>query len=279
MNRCRVVRGNTPVCSLLRRDAGGRRPYTAPPPRRLPMPPTSPDSPSPVRLDRRVADLLGCSRADAQQYVEGGWVSVDGDIVEEPQALVTTQHVEVAADARLEATEPATMLLNKPEGVAFESTPALVTPATQAEGDVSGVRRLKRHFHRLTPLVPLDAEASGLVVLSQDGRVWRRLTEDYASIEQEFVVEVSGELAPYGMRKLAEGLSYQGRPLPPCKVSWQNEIRLRFAIKDVRPGQLRHMCREVGLDVVAIRRLRIGRIPLSKMPVGEWRYHPVGEKF
>lgn len=279
MNRCRVVRGNTPVCSLLRRDAGGRRPYTAPPPRRLPMPPTSPDSPSPVRLDRRVADLLGCSRADAQQYVEGGWVSVDGDIVEEPQALVTTQHVEVAADARLEATEPATMLLNKPEGVAFESTPALVTPATQAEGDVSGVRRLKRHFHRLTPLVPLDAEASGLVVLSQDGRVWRRLTEDYASIEQEFVVEVSGELAPYGMRKLAEGLSYQGRPLPPCKVSWQNEIRLRFAIKDVRPGQLRHMCREVGLDVVAIRRLRIGRISLSKMPVGEWRYHPVGEKF
>lgn len=279
MNRCRVVRGNTPVCSLLRRDAGGRRPYTAPPPRRLPMPPTSPDSPSPVRLDRRVADLLGCSRADAQQYVEGGWVSVDGDIVEEPQALVTTQHVEVAADARLEATKPATMLLNKPEGVAFESTPALVTPATQAEGDVSGVRRLKRHFHRLTPLVPLDAEASGLVVLSQDGRVWRRLTEDYASIEQEFVVEVSGELAPYGMRKLAEGLSYQGRPLPPCKVSWQNEIRLRFAIKDVRPGQLRHMCREVGLDVVAIRRLRIGRISLSKMPVGEWRYHPVGEKF
>lgn len=279
MNRCRVVRGNTPVCSPLRRDAGGRRPYTAPPPRRPPMPPTSPDSPSPVRLDRRVADLLGCSRADAQQYVEGGWVSVDGDIVEEPQALVTTQHVEVAADARLEATEPATMLLNKPEGVAFESTPALVTPATQAEGDVSGVRRLKRHFHRLTPLVPLDAEASGLVVLSQDGRVWRRLTEDYASIEQEFVVEVSGELAPYGMRKLAEGLSYQGRPLPPCKVSWQNEIRLRFAIKDVRPGQLRHMCREVGLDVVAIRRLRIGRISLSKMPVGEWRYHPVGEKF
>ena len=243
------------------------------------MPTRPPDSTDPTRLDRRVADLLGCSRADAQQYVEGGWVSVDGDTVEEPQAVITTQRVEVAADARLEATEPATMLLNKPEGVAFESTPALVTPATQAEGDVSGVRRLKRHFHRLTPLVPLDAEASGLVVLSQDGRVWRRLTEDYASIEQEFVVEVSGELAPYGMRRLAEGLSYQGRPLPPCKVSWQNEIRLRFAIKDVRPGQLRHMCREVGLDVVAIRRLRIGRISLSKMPVGEWRYHPVGEKF
>lgn len=124
------------------------------------MPTRPSDSTDPTRLDRRVADLLGCSRADAQQYVEGGWVLVDGETVEEPQAVITTQRVEVAADARLEATEPATMLLNKPEGVAFESTPALVTPATRAEGDVSGVRRLKRHFHRLTPLVPLDAEAS-----------------------------------------------------------------------------------------------------------------------
>ena len=92
-------------------------------------------------------------------------------------------------------------------------------------------------------------------------------------------MEVAGNIAPYGMARLAHGLHYRGRALAPCKVSWQNETRLRFAIKGVQPGQLRHMCQEVGLDVVSIRRLRIGRIGLSKMPVGEWRYLPVGERF
>ena len=233
----------------------------------------------PIRLDKRIAELVPCSRAEAQQYIEGGWVLVDGVVVEEPQALVATQGVELAPGARLEPIEPATILLHKPAGMDIRDTVALVTPATHTDGDLSEVRMLKRHFHRLTPLMPLDTEASGLLVLTQDGRVRRRLTEDYALIEQEFVVEVTGNLAPYGMARLASGMHYLGKALPPCKVSWQSETRLRFAIKAVQPGQLRHMCREVGLDVVSIRRLRIGRIALSRMPVGEWRYLPVGERF
>ena len=176
-------------------------------------------------------------------------------------------------------SEPATMLLHKPAGVAFDAVRPLVTPASHAEGDASGIEVLDRHFGHLKPMMPLDGEASGLVVLTQDGRVARRLNDDGARIEQEFLVEVSGQTGPYTLSRLSRGLSYQGRVLPPCKVSWQNEIRLRFAIKDVRPGQLRHMCAEVGLDVVAIRRLRIGRIGLNKMPPGEWRYSPVGDRF
>ena len=236
-----------------------------------------------VRLAKRVADLMRCSRTEAEQYVEGGWVSVDGQVVEEPQRMVTAETIEIDPEARLEATEPATVLLHKPAGFdAIEGrNPAasLVTPATRWADDASGLRVLKRHFIRLTPLVPLDADASGLMVLTQDGRVWRRLTEDAAQIEQEFIVETSGEIAPYGLRRLNHGLRYRGAELLPCKVSWQNEIRLRFAIKAVQPGQLRDMCAQVGLEVVAIRRIRIGRIPLAKMPVGEWRYLPVGERF
>src|SRR3546814_12951328 len=105
------------------------------------------------------------------------------------------------------------------------------------------------------------------MVLTQDGRVWRRLTEDRDEIEQEYIVEVSGEIAPYGLRKLNHGLHYGGRALPPCKVSWQNEIRLRSALKGLQGGQLRDTCAQVGLDVVAIRRIRIGRIPLARLPV------------
>lgn len=237
----------------------------------------------PVRLAKRVADLAHCSRIAAEQYIKGGWVRVDGRVVEIPHLLVTDEAVSIDPDALLEAVEPATLLLHKPAGfdTISGSNPAaaLVAPETHWAEDPSGVRLLERHFQRLTPLVPLDRDASGLMVLTQDGRVWRRLTEDQDLIEQEFVVEVSGEIAPYGLRKLNHGLHYNGRPLPPCKVSWQNEIRLRFALKGVQGGQLRDMCAQVGLGVVAIRRLRIGKVSLAKLPAGNWRYLPVGDRF
>ena len=242
----------------------------------------------PVRLAQRVAELTGCPRGDAELYIQNGWVSVDGRVVEAPNHPVTDERVTLADDARLEPAEPATILLHKPAGydAILERRPAaaLVTPASHWADDPSGVRLLRRHFLRLTPLVPLDTEASGLMVFSQDGRVWRRLTEDAAEIEHEYLVEVRGDPAPYSLRKLNHGLSYGGRELPPCTVSWQNETRLRFAIKDVRNGQLRDMCAQVGLEVLSIRRLRIGRIPIGKgpegaMPPGQWRYLPAGEKF
>ena len=238
---------------------------------------------TPVRLAKQVSELARCSRIEAEQYIKGGWVSVNGRVVEDPAHPVTTETVTIDPAAQLEAVEPATILLHKPVGYdtisGRKAAAGLVQPETRWDEDPSGVRLLERHFHRLTPLVPLDAEASGLMVLTQDGRVWRRLTEDGDEIEQEFLVEVSGDIGPYGLRKLNHGLHYTGRALPPCKVSWQNEIRLRFALKGVQGGQLRDMCGQVGLGVVAIRRLRIGKISLAKMPVGAWRYLPVGERF
>lgn len=242
----------------------------------------------PLRLAQRVCELFGVSRAEAEQFIRNGWVSVNGEVVELPQHRVTDERVELDPDARLDAVEPATILLHKPSGYdAIEGArPAssLVTADTRWPDDPSGERVLHRHFHRLTPLVSMDAEASGLIVLSQDGRVWRRLTEDAALIEHEYVVEVSGEMAPYGLQKLANGFEFKGRRPSPSKVSWQNETRLRVAIKGVQDGQLRHMCAQVGLDVVSIRRLRIGKVGLGKgpngaMPPGMWRYLPVGEKF
>jgi 23S rRNA pseudouridine2604 synthase len=237
----------------------------------------------PSRLSRRVAELARCSRTDADRYIEGGWVTVDGEVVESPQHPVADECIEIDPKAVLEATEQATLLLHKPAGFdAFGRNSAaatLATPDTRWADDPSGIRVLQRHFIRLTPLVPLDAEASGLMVLTQDGRAWRRLTEDADQIEQEFIVEVSGEIAPYGLRRLNHGLSYRGRELPPCKVSWQSEQRLRFAIRAAQPGQIRDMCAQVALQVTAMRRLRIGKVSLGKMPAGEWRYLPSGDKF
>jgi 23S rRNA pseudouridine2604 synthase len=235
------------------------------------------------RLAKRVASITGCSRNEAEQYIEGGWVTVDGEVIEFPQHKVSGERVEIDPAARLQAAEPATLLLHKPPGFDAIDGPqpasALATATARWPDDPSSVRLLRRHFQHLTPLMALDREASGLLVLSQDGRVWRRLTEDGAGIEQEFVVEVSGRIDADGLQRLAHGLRYRGWPMPPCKVSWQSETRLRFAIKAVQPGQLGEMCAQVGLQAVAIRRLRIGKVSLGKMPPGQWRYLPPGERF
>jgi len=235
------------------------------------------------RLAKCVVELAHCSRREAEELIEGGWVSVDGVVVEEPQFMVSTQVVAIDPAAKPGAIEPATLLLHKPAGVEMlagsEAAVSLVRPDTQSALDDSGTRRLKRHLRGLTPLMPLEREASGLLVLSQDVGVARRLMEEGHQIEQEFIVEVSGEIVPYGLARLNHGLSYKGRALPPCKVSWQNEVRLRFALKGVLAGQLRDVCRQVGLNVVAQRRIRIGRIPLGKIAAGEWRYLPGGARF
>ena len=232
-----------------------------------------------ISLTQRVAHLCACSYSDAEQTIEDGGVSVDGTLVSDPHRTVTDEKIEIDPAAHPDAIEPATVLLHKPVGTLFENTAALVRPDHRWADDPSAVRMLPRHFKSLTPLMPLERDASGLIVLSQDGRIWRRLTEDAVEIEQEFIVEVRGEAKPYALGILARGLSYNGRELSPCKVSWQNEIRLRFAIHNVQQGQLHYMCNEAGFEVVSIRRIRIGRIPLTKLPVGEWRVLPAGERF
>jgi 23S rRNA pseudouridine2604 synthase len=234
----------------------------------------------PIRLSRRVIELAGCSRSQAAQYIEGGWVRVDGEIVDAPQHPVhAAQRVELDPDATLTPTEPATLLVHRPAELDPAALASMVTPESRAASDATGIRLLRRHFARLAEAFPLEARTSGLAVLTQDGRLLRRVQDEGERIEQEFVVEVSGEIAPYGLQKLMHGLSVDGRVLPPAKVSWQSETKLRFALKGVRPGQLAAMCAQVGLQVVASRRLRIGRVPLGRMALGEWRYLPTSERF
>ena len=228
-----------------------------------------------VRLSKRLAELLSCSRSEAEQYIEGGWVLVDGLVVEEQGCRVQPQQaIELLPQASLAAPAPVTILLHKPAGCDMDKSPVaqLITPENHAADDRSGTRFIKRHLRDLTLAAPLEAHASGLLVLTQDWRIARKLIDDAAKIEQEFIVEVSGELAEDGLKLLNHGLRFNGRELPPIKVSWQNETRLRFALKGPQPDQLKRMCEMVGLKVLATKRIRIGRLPMAGLQAGQWRY-------
>ncbi|MDB6060373.1 MAG: RNA-binding domain protein [Verrucomicrobiaceae bacterium] len=233
----------------------------------------------PIRLSKRLIELVGCSRREAELYIEGGWVLVDGMVVEEPQFKIEQQRVELHPDAVLTLPEPVTLLVHLRAGEAPAAALAALSAATRWPDDASGMRQLKNHFTRLTPLVALPAEASGLHVLTQDYRVQRKLTEDLNKLEQEYVVEVSGDIQSNGLKRLNQSFNHGGAVLPACKVSWQNETRLRIAVKNPQPGQLLKLCESVGLQVLTMKRIRIGGVPMSKLQPGQWRYLTAKERF
>ena len=236
----------------------------------------------PVRLSKRLVELISCSRREAELYIAGGWVMVDGQMVDKPQFMVSQQEkIELHPDASLAPVAPVTILFHQPPvtGMDANSAQQLIRADTRAADDLSGIRITQQHFARLKQGIALEQNASGLLVFTQDLRVARKLIDDAATIEQEYIVEIAGELPPDGLKHLNHGLSFNGRALAPIKVSWQNETRLRFALKGAQPGQIAHMCKSVGLKVLAMKRIRIGRMSMAKLQPGLWRYLMPYERF
>ena len=229
----------------------------------------------PIRLAKRVADLQRCSRRDAELFIQGGWVQVDGVVVDQPQHMVCSEQIKIDPNAQLVAIEQVSMVMHRPE-LTLDMLPSA---RMRSAADHSGIQLHTRHFSKLSEVLPLEPQASGLVIFTQDRRFAGHMQEDGDRFEQEYIVETEGEIDPHGLQRLRSGLSFNGRVIAPSQVSWQNEVRLRFALKGVRPGQLESMCNAVNLAVLAIKRIRIGRIPLAKMALGEWRYLDGRERF
>jgi 23S rRNA pseudouridine2604 synthase len=224
-----------------------------------------------LRLAKCVAETFSCSRREAEQYIEGGWVTVDGAVVEEPgHRVLPHQVLALSPDAKLEDIEPVTILLHKPAGIDLDAALQLIMSANLFADDRSGTRFLKKHLSNLRLTQELETSASGLIVFTQDFRVARKLIDDGKMVEHEYIAEVGGSMIPDGLTLLNNALT---------KVSWQNETRLRFALKGSQPGLIAKLCERVDLTVISLKRIRIGRIPMAALPSGQWRYLKGYERF
>lgn len=237
-----------------------------------------------VRLAKRLATEQNCSRGDAERYIEGGWVAVNGKVIEEPGFRVAPGHtISLLPGAKAEDMKPVTFLVHKPAGMYADNEPGsardLIVPDNLMPGDRSGQRYLKRMFNGLKLVTPLERAASGMVVYTQEYAVTRKLAEEGKLVEQEYIAQVSGTLSEGDLARLQRGLAFDGRAATPMKVSWQNETHLRFALKTPLPGFIEYVCDTAGLRLQALRRIRIGRLPLAGMAVGQWRYRLDYERF
>jgi 23S rRNA pseudouridine2604 synthase len=239
-----------------------------------------------VRLSKLMAERGLCSRREADEFIERGWVFVDGRRVSELGVRVGADvRITLAAEAARTQQQRATLLLHKPVGyVSGQPEPgyapavSLIGPDNQADRD-SAQRFHPSHLKNLAPAGRLDIDSTGLLVLTQDGRVARQLIGEDSKVEKEYLVRVEGSLAENGLALLNHGLWLDDRPLRPAQVEWINDDQLRFVLREGRKRQIRRMCELVGLKVVGLKRVRIGQVKLGDLPLGQWRFLREDEHF
>lgn len=240
-----------------------------------------------VRISKLMAQRGLCSRREADAYIERGWVRVDGVVVSELGSKAYP-HQSITLDKQAQRRQGArvTILLNKPVGYVsgqaergYRPAVSLINARTLHKPARSPYPFDPAHLRGLAPAGRLDIDSQGLLVLTQDGRIARQLIEEDSPIDKEYLVRVDGKIGANGLRLLNHGLSLDGEPLKPAQVQWQNDDQLRFVLTEGKKRQIRRMCEMVGLKVVGLKRVRMGRIVLGDLPPGKWRYLREGERF
>jgi 23S rRNA pseudouridine2604 synthase len=266
------------------------RAVAAPPkPAPKPSPPRSTphENPDDPRLSKRMSELGLCSRREADEWIENGWVKVNGKVMDTLGTRVPKDAViEIDPAASRHQAEQVTIILNKPVGYVsgqpedgHQPAMVLIKPENRWAGDPSRTKFVPTHLRGLAPAGRLDIDSTGLIVFTQDGRVAKRLIGADSEVEKEYLVRVEGTLSDEGLALLRHGLELDGVKLKPAKVSWSNEDQLRFVLREGRKRQIRRMCEMVGLVVTGLKRVRSGGVPLGPLPVGQWRYLRKDEKF
>ena len=252
-----------------------------------------------VRLNKRLADMGLCSRREADEWIERGWVHVNGKPAVMGVKVGPRDQVTVERQAEAAQAQRVTILLNKPVGYVsgqaedgHQPAVTLVNAQSHWREDRSRTRFAPHQLRGLAPAGRLDIDSVGLLVLTQDGRVARQLIGEDSRIDKEYLVRVEYQ-SPLGvvghdvqsvfpadqLALLRHGLSLDGVPLQPAQVDWQNPEQLRFVLVEGKKRQIRRMCEAVGLKVVGLKRVRIGQVVLGKLPVGQWRYLRPDEHF
>jgi 23S rRNA pseudouridine2604 synthase len=240
-----------------------------------------------VRVSKLMSAQGLCSRREADSYIERGWVLVDGEPVTElGTRIFPNQRITLARAAQSQQAASVTILLHKPIGIVsgqaeqgYRPAIALISSQSHFKGDRSPLRFNPTHLKGLAPAGRLDIDSTGLLVLTQDGRIAKQLIGEHSGIDKEYLVRVEGALPESGLAQLNFGLSLDGVALKRADVSWQNKDQLRFILREGKKRQIRRMCELVGLKVTGLKRVRIGKVMLGDLPLGQWLYLRGDERF
>jgi 23S rRNA pseudouridine2605 synthase len=220
-----------------------------------------------MRLNAYIARSGVTSRRKADELIKAGRVRVNGEIGQLNTFVGARDVVEVDG-RRIGFQRLAYVLLHKPAGV--------VTTARDPRGRRT-VLDLVRHESRVVPVGRLDADATGALLLTNDGPLAHRLAHPRYGVEKVYVVDVDGRPSDEALRRLAAGVELEDGPTAPARVRRLAPSRLELALHEGRKHQVKRMCEAVGHPVRRLHRVRYAGIDLRGLAAGEWRELDPGE--
>ena len=229
-----------------------------------------------IRLQKHLSECGIASRRKAEELIEQGKVKINGHIaclgakVDPKRDRVT-----VRGKAVVPVNEKIYIMLNKPRGY--------ITTMRDELGRKNVSELTADAGARLFPVGRLDRDSEGLLIMTNDGDFANKLTHPSSHVNKTYRVTVRGNADEEQILKMKEGILLDGKKTLPCDcfVAERKADRtvLIFIIHEGRNRQIRRMCEAVGLKVLRLKRVRVGRVVLGNLPVGQWRYLKPGEYF
>jgi 23S rRNA pseudouridine2605 synthase len=222
-----------------------------------------------MRLAKYLAHAGVASRRSAEKLIAEGRVSLDGETVTDP-ARAVTEATPVAVDGRaLEGAERRVVYaVNKPVRV--------VSTAKDTRGRRTVVELVPARGLRLYPVGRLDADSSGLILLTNDGELANRLTHPRYEVPKTYRARVRDRVGERVLRALREGVQLEDGPTAPARArlllaDCRSESLIELTIREGRNRQVRRMCEAVGHPVLALERIAFGPVDLGGLPSGSHR--------
>lgn len=256
------------------------------------------DNSGKIRLSKLMSEKGLASRREADALIEKGHVLVNGHVISElGYKVYPTDSVTLSAEALKEQKELITIILNKPIGYVSSQPEPGYEPAIRLilpENQFVGVENIKSKNQKLkmgdlkniAVTGRLDIDSQGILIFTQDGRLAKKIIGEDSEIEKEYIVRVKyqDKAQPQNifpkekLKLLNHGLELDHEKLKPAIVEWINEDQLRFILREGKKRQIRRMCDLVGLNVIGLKRVRVGQLKLGKLPEGQWRFLDPSEK-
>jgi 23S rRNA pseudouridine2605 synthase len=218
-----------------------------------------------MRLAKFLAHAGVASRRAAEELIRDGRVTLGGERVTDPARDVPEDAGDVAVDGRVVSREaPLVVALNKPAGV--------VSTARDTHGRPTVVDLVGRRGVRLYPVGRLDADTTGLLLLTNDGELANLLTHPRHEVPKTYRAEVGGgRVSPQALRALRDGIELDDGPTLPASVSQPRSGVLVLTLREGRKRQVKRMCEAVGHRVKRLERIAFGPLKLGALQPGHHR--------
>ena len=223
-----------------------------------------------MRLQKFLSTAGICSRRRGEAFIKAGRVSVNGQIVVELGTKIDPAKDQVSFDGRPIKYEQRLVyiVLNKPVDY--------VTSCRHPGEKI--VLELVDIAQRVYPIGRLDKDSTGLLLLTNDGRLHHKLSHPSFDHEKEYDVTVAKPITDGALQKMAAGLPMMGSKTRPARVQRISARQFRIVLKEGKNRQVRRMVRKVGNQVKILKRIRVAGIKLGRLPPGKWRYLTGKEK-